>query len=1113
MCSDRFNEMWTTAGDTDIREYVDELYLYDNCIEEMSAGALTFWYNLKILDLRKNKIKLFYPSQFTAQGDQPFKIEQLLLEDNELGTAKDGEMFDTEASDYVGFDKLTELLVLRLGSNFIKRLHKDTFAKLHKLRILHLENNELLDLDLDLFAFNDLAGLAGVNQLEELHLQRNNLKELKAGIFRKLDKLRVVYIQVNPGLRAIPRGVFVNGDGGDVLPALVRLKMEGSESACRVERDPVDAANGLNRIECGCAVGYAPVADEKAKAGSGVLGQWCERIECHSLKAGADRADTNAFNPVFKVAPPDEAEGGKDVEYQYQSDCIGQLGDTCYVKCKTGYSGASTDYEADLGSRYRCHYTGEWVWEQAFRADQRAKLGELDPSDLVIADPFDGLVCEERRCPDTIPAMETPGKKVQYECDENSVLYGGPACVVTCPKGFTPKKTATGEKLECSCTDPQCRTEEGNTCEPADDVIGHNLFTCSGEDPGDKNKGLWVGYDQFDCEEVTCEEKPAFSKPERFMYMQNAGTPEPDQKCSNNKFDKSCEAKCNPQFQVGKSGDSLVKYTCDEEGDWRPVLSQIDCRGPRCDRTVATKWPASASKLDDVSCRQGELPRKTGDVIVSGSEASANACVKKCSDTQSKRCNAIQWQAGSKTCTLYSDFQGSFSLWESRIDLDNHFCYGSPNTVSRCVGDISRDGDDCGLTCTEGHKPKVDSEFYNTAKNYCSKFKSECTTFFQDIYGTQEDADDNCIFDALGKTGELASGAADNSGYDTLQCRIDHLNLNRNVPLPPGDNGASRTGDKCRFASLALYDCEETYNQCEGGKCSRRQCLEKQKKAYCESDTGKRYGCECEKPCRNGLECVPCIADSANDGAAVWAIPKLECEAITCNPVRSGTVAEPGIKEAACAEAYEEDEQDCKANFDEFVAFDPRTKSTKDISGDDVIAQACAGSNTYGKVCEVSCKHGYGPKSAQFKCESDQIGRGVWVGLLGDAIRPCSPIQCPATPLFDPSDRCPEGQSCRFAEFDPLSKLSVSVPNNASYEFHPVTPPQFDFECVGTAVAEVYDVDCNDPGWRVLVPVRGKAKRLELKQNRTAEGSSGVNKWGVGDNITAIHPIDQQRRT
>jgi len=136
----------------------------------------------------------------------------------------------------------------------------------------------------------------------------------------------------------------------------------------------------------------------------------------------------------------------------------------------------------------------------------------------------------------------------------------------------------------------------------------------------------------------------------------------------------------------------------------------------------------------------------------------------------------------------------------------------------------------------------------------------------------------------------------------------------------------------------------------------------------------------------------------------------------------------------------------------------------------------------------------------------------VWVGLLGDAIRPCSPIQCPATPLFDPSDRCPEGQSCRFAEFDPLSKLSVSVPNNASYEFHPVTPPQFDFECVGTAVAEVYDVDCNDPGWRVLVPVRGKAKRLELKQNRTAEGSSGVNKWGVGDNITAIHPIDQQRR-
>ena len=70
----------------------------------------------------------------------------------------------------------------------------------------------------------------------------------------------------------------------------------------------------------------------------------------------------------------------------------------------------------------------------------------------------------------------------------------------------------------------------------------------------------------------------------------------------------------------------------------------------------------------------------------------------------------------------------------------------NPDTVARCLGDVTFGGDDCGISCKSGYVPT--GEFAQRIQEYCTSYSTKCATEFeQEFGGTDAYGLDICNFE------------------------------------------------------------------------------------------------------------------------------------------------------------------------------------------------------------------------------------------------------------------------------------------------------------------------------------------------------------------------------
>jgi Leucine-rich repeat (LRR) protein len=84
---------------------------------------------------------------------------------------------------------LNSLTELYLNNNKLKKVKKSWFNNKAELKYLHLDNNEVDDIDGDVFD--------GLNSLKNLHLNNNNLKKVKRSWFNQLYNLEKLSLGSN----------------------------------------------------------------------------------------------------------------------------------------------------------------------------------------------------------------------------------------------------------------------------------------------------------------------------------------------------------------------------------------------------------------------------------------------------------------------------------------------------------------------------------------------------------------------------------------------------------------------------------------------------------------------------------------------------------------------------------------------------------------------------------------------------------------------------------------------------------------------------------------------------------------------------------------------------
>ena len=100
----------------------------------------------------------------------------------------------TIATEYSLFSNLVNLQKLHLNNNDCRNLSLQLFAALHQLEVLYLQDN-----DLDTLVRSDIDGVlfGRLLALRELHLEKNGLTSLPGKMIRSLASLQSLYLQQN----------------------------------------------------------------------------------------------------------------------------------------------------------------------------------------------------------------------------------------------------------------------------------------------------------------------------------------------------------------------------------------------------------------------------------------------------------------------------------------------------------------------------------------------------------------------------------------------------------------------------------------------------------------------------------------------------------------------------------------------------------------------------------------------------------------------------------------------------------------------------------------------------------------------------------------------------
>lgn len=184
------------------------LYLQNNNIEVLSAGALQNATQLRWLNLNRNKITSsgMEQSVFSAM----VHLAHLYMDDNILST--------------VPSPLPSSLEHLRLSRNRISKIPAGIFSGLNKLNLLDLQSNKLMDdavTEVSLKGLNNLVQInLAKNQLTtmpiglpptttQLFLDGNNIEKIPEGYFKGLPKMAFIRLNYNKlASSGVPKDVF-----------------------------------------------------------------------------------------------------------------------------------------------------------------------------------------------------------------------------------------------------------------------------------------------------------------------------------------------------------------------------------------------------------------------------------------------------------------------------------------------------------------------------------------------------------------------------------------------------------------------------------------------------------------------------------------------------------------------------------------------------------------------------------------------------------------------------------------------------------------------------------------------------------------------------------------
>jgi Leucine-rich repeat (LRR) protein len=181
-----------------------ELYLSENKLTTIKQRTFNGLFKLQILYLDKNEIESIEANSFLTE---PFEsnILELYLSENKLTTIKQrtfnglfklqilyldkNEIESIEANSFLTEPFESNILELYLSENKLTTIKQRTFNGLFNLQILHLNKNEIAEIEKNSFA--------NLNQLKELKIVSNKIKKIKNEIFFRIESLHCLYLYQN----------------------------------------------------------------------------------------------------------------------------------------------------------------------------------------------------------------------------------------------------------------------------------------------------------------------------------------------------------------------------------------------------------------------------------------------------------------------------------------------------------------------------------------------------------------------------------------------------------------------------------------------------------------------------------------------------------------------------------------------------------------------------------------------------------------------------------------------------------------------------------------------------------------------------------------------------
>lgn len=210
-----------------------ELALFQNRITELPTGLFSDLESLRALFLADNLISELPEDMFSALGG----LEALILDNNRLAALPEGIGDLQHLREFSANENLLSalpargppgLLSLQVASNQLAEVPSDWLAA--SLRQLHLHKNEITSIPAGVFA--------NPSSLRELILAENGIHDLASGTFAGLDSLRVLGLDGNR-ISEPSAGAFTG------VPALRRLFLSGNP----ISELPPDIFSGLSRLQ------------------------------------------------------------------------------------------------------------------------------------------------------------------------------------------------------------------------------------------------------------------------------------------------------------------------------------------------------------------------------------------------------------------------------------------------------------------------------------------------------------------------------------------------------------------------------------------------------------------------------------------------------------------------------------------------------------------------------------------------------------------------------------------------------------------------------------------------------------------------------------------------